>query len=520
MSHSTISHLFTLSVIIIYDTFSVMTGISSGVCQLMKAFATNEVYCIWCMAHRLHLAGRYAIKEQDYFVNMESVMNALYSFYNDKAVKRKNLLYETASEMGRKLYELTRGFDVRWVESELGSFTKVRNNLDILAKDLEKISIDGSFRPIVRQKAGRLKSEITTRNFVMMLHFCIDVLKELSQWSLRLQRQRGLIFDKQQEIDKIILKLQDMNVTDQKNLLTFKGEAECSGNTPSQEVAGAWYWINAKTNCSEWEIYHSAVVTWRGLQLTDADDGEGEIPMVELIREATLDGLMNQIRSYFPFDADLSAFGIFDPNQFPSADLNRHLTEYGTMEIQKIARLLGYAGFEYEVALEWQNFMRFLATDPVFADFMEKGKVEKIDPRRFWKKFLSRTDMTLPERVRNLLTRALVIPVGTSDNERSFSIFSHIKTRNRNRLTGKIVDHLMRLRINGPKSLVEFPAEIYAKAWLNRYVTVDDPMDYRPVKRQRLDTGEEGQEGEEGDEDDNLMIGTSMLFRRNQNRNP
>ena len=65
-------------------------------------------------------AGRYAIKEQDYFVQMESTVTAIYNFYQDKAVKRKNMLYETAADMGRTLYELTRGFDVRWVMSRVG----------------------------------------------------------------------------------------------------------------------------------------------------------------------------------------------------------------------------------------------------------------------------------------------------------------------------------------------------------------------------------------------------------------
>ena len=75
----------------------------------------------------------------------------------------------------------------------------------------------------------------------------------------------------------------------------------------------------------------------------------------------------------------------------------------------------------------------------------------------------------------------------------------------------------MRLRINGPKSLVEFPAEFYAQKW--SYVSVDDPLDYHPQKRQRLDSGAEGDGGEgqeEEDEDGNLMIGTSLLFRRNR----
>lgn len=402
--------------------------------------------------------------------------------------------------------------------SEVRAFSNVLKDLDILAKDLEKINTDASFRLNVREKAGTLKSDITTRNFVVMLHFCIDVLRELSQWSLRLQRQRGLIFDKQQEIDSIILKLRQMNLNDEKNLLKFKGEAECSGNTPSEDVAGAWYWINPKVNCSEWEIYNAEVLKWRGLRLT-----VGVIPTVSSIREATLEALIAQIQSYFPFDADLSAFGVFDPNQFPSPNLERQLTEYGTSDIQKIARLLGYGAYEYEVAIEWQNFMTFLASDPIFAHFMEQGKVQKIDPRRFWKKYLSRTDMTLPVRVRRLLTRALIIPVGTSDNERAFSIFTHIKTRTRNRLTGKVIAALMRLRLNGPKSLVEFPAEYYAKAYMRSYVTVDDPLDYSPnKKRQRLNPGEEGEGEGEGNEDDNgnLMIGTSMLFRRNRNNNP
>lgn len=113
---------------------------------------------------------------------------------------------------------------------------------------------------------------------------------------------------------------------------------------------------------------------------------------------------------------------------------------------------------------------------------------------------------------------------------------NHIRTKTRNRLGGLATDMLMRLRLNGPKALVDFPAEIHADIWLNSRVSVDDPIDYAYAtrKRERLNGnggdgggGGVGDDGammdevvvdpeEEEDSNVNLMIGNAIMFRRNR----
>ena len=118
---------------------------------------------------------------------------------------------------------------------------------------------------------------------------------------------------------------------------------------------------------------------------------------------------------------------------------------------------------------------------------------------------------------------------------RSFSIMNHIRTKSRNRLGGLATDILMRLRLNGPKALIDFPAEIHAEIWLKNRVSVDDPIDYAYAKRRRERLKNNGGGGgpvghddgavadevvvdaeEEEDSNVNLMIGNAIMFRRNR----
>ena len=117
---------------------------------------------------------------------------------------------------------------------------------------------------------------------------------------------------------------------------------------------------------------------------------------------------------------------------------------------------------------------------------------------------------------------------------RSFSVMNHIRTKSRNRLGREITDIIMRLKLNGPKALIDFPAALHANKWLETRVSVDDPIDYayKKQKRERLarlnrnDEGGIGDDGvmvdevvvdpeEEEESNVNLMIGNAIMFRRN-----
>ena len=397
------------------DGASTLTGRISGLCQLMKQWATNDLVCVWCMAHRLALAGRWGIKELDYFLHLETVVNSIYNFYQNKAHKRKSYLYATAREAGVFLYEPSRVFETRWVDSERQSFIKTKKNWPVLVQDLAKIFIDPGFRLPDREKAAGIRSELVTPNFLLALHFSIDILDRLSEFSLKLQYSNGLIFDKYRKVHALVDELDGMNGGDGRNLQKFKEEVECFGIMPSPDQPGQSINLQRKQNCSEYEIYNAQNVLWKGVTLSKIGEvyTEFEIPQLQLLRGHTLTSLKEEILSYFPYGDDLQYFGVFDPNQFPSD--KSLLPAYGITEIQKVALLLGMGGYEFDVSTEWTDLMSGFEADPTF----DISAVQKIPARKFWKRYLDdRHNFHLPPKIRTLLIKSMTIPFGTSDCER------------------------------------------------------------------------------------------------------
>ena len=66
--------------------------------------------------------------------------------------------------------------------------------------------------------------------------------------------------------------------------------------------------------------------------------------------------------------------------------------------------------------------------------------------------------------MKKLIQMALVIPIGSSDVERGFSILKHANYDRRSRLKEETLDSILRIRINGPE-IGEFNAVRYARRW-------------------------------------------------------
>jgi hypothetical protein len=86
----------------------------------------------------------------------------------------------------------------------------------------------------------------------------------------------------------------------------------------------------------------------------------------------------------------------------------------------------------------------------------------------------------------------LVLPIGSADAERGFSVMNDIRN-NRRLLSPENLNNLMRLRINGPKELDKFPAAKYAKEWVKGHLRTDDPAQVRkkPRTEEAADDGQE-----------------------------
>jgi hypothetical protein len=77
--------------------------------------------------------------------------------------------------------------------------------------------------------------------------------------------------------------------------------------------------------------------------------------------------------------------------------------------------------------------------------------------------------------LKNLVRVALVIPVGSAEAERAFSIMNHARTKRRSHLLPATLNSIMRIRINGVKKIDQFPAQRYANLWVKAgHLRTDD----------------------------------------------
>ena len=96
--------------------------------------------------------------------------------------------------------------------------------------DLLKIIDDpASFDAETREKATKFYYILTSRQFVVILHFAIDVMTYLSTWSKKLQSSNGLLFDKKRLRDETLKNLRSIVYDGGVNFSKLREDIECWG---------------------------------------------------------------------------------------------------------------------------------------------------------------------------------------------------------------------------------------------------------------------------------------------------
>lgn len=106
----------------------------------------------------------------------------------------------------------------------------------------------------------------------------------------------------------------------------------------------------------------------------------------------------------------------------------------------------------------------------------------------FWSYFLNENGIDWTPRTQKLIRIILVLPIGSAEAERGFSVMNHIKNKRRSRLTSAHLQDAMRIRLNGVNELEKFPATRYAEEFLknDKHIRTDDPR-WRKEKSTTLD---------------------------------
>ncbi|MEM7106552.1 MAG: hypothetical protein AAF502_25740 [Bacteroidota bacterium] len=436
------------------DGASVMAGAQGGLIKKLETFTNRKIIHVHCMAHRLQLVVGKAFKREHHFTSAENLLSSIHNFYFNRGHKRKIHLEKTAEAMSAVFYRLKQIHKVRWVASEKVALETFLKAYPVLAVDLQDIiaNADGKYNPASVSEASGIFRNMVQREAVVYFHFLYDILSSLTMLSEKMQNTIGVLPD----ISKLILQFQESLIARKSapgssETMFLNNYAFC-GSTNGNEIE----------KCASLDQYYtSSTVFWvdqnrAGFKVELPSKSRSSYPDLRVGRESIITVLINKLEGYFP-KRDNEVFQVFNPARIPTNEFSVDM--YGTNEITKLGEMISLPNTEKQTLLsDWKDLLTKLIDHPGFAT---RRKAETVD---FWSFYLSEDTLPWKPSVKKVIEALLVMPVGSADAERGFSILNHAKYDRRSSLKHASLNAMLRTRINGPP-IADFDAFRYAKAW-------------------------------------------------------
>lgn len=162
-------------------------------------------------------------------------------------------------------------------------------------------------------------------------------------------------------------------------------------------------------------------------------------------------------------------FKIFCPSMIPN-EIDASLT-YGVREIVGLCELFKFDDCD-QLLKDWAVLLESIIESHDFCIFKNKNT----ETYTFWSHFLNEMGIKWTEGTQELIHTILVLPIGSAEAERGFSIMNHVKSDRRNRLSPKVLEDIMRVRMNTNDDIEKFAARKYAQQWIKEnHLRTDDP---------------------------------------------
>ena len=193
-----------------------LTGKASGLVVRLKNKFPN-VQSVHCLAHKLELSIKDALKEVGGTNQFEICISHLYSLYN-QSTRNSRLLKEAAAELNMEILKIGQIFTIRWVASSFKTVKAVWKDFPALALHFKTSSENASHNDLERQKYKGLLKHLTNSGFVEDLAVedlavMKDILCEFQSLSLKLQRREMTLVDSSVHIKQTINVLTAMKTT-------------------------------------------------------------------------------------------------------------------------------------------------------------------------------------------------------------------------------------------------------------------------------------------------------------------
>lgn len=435
------------------DGASVNLGSNNGLIVKMREYVgRTNVWAVHCMAHRLQLTIGYAWKSnsaprsiKNSMNYMEKLTNGIYSFFH--SAKRAGILTEATKAFEEYFYVLNYIFEVRWVASEFEAVRKIFDMFSSIIASLERIAgAEDEFDNDAKVRAKGYLKQMQNRNYIAFAAFAVDVLGEFSVQSKTLQQKANTLIGQKQQFNKFRKRIEKLKTPEGygDRLSELLTKAKCETRDDVME------------SCKTLETYEQSVkVDFKQTTMLSQTESSSRFAKLSSMQSDLVDALLNGIDRYFP-ESETDALSALDPATLPvDPDEGRGF------KVQMIAQLANFFKLpSSETTGEWQNLLEILLSKKEIMKYKNAG------PNIFWGFALAAQEVEWGKfkNIRQIIRSALVLPSGSVEAERGFSIMKHTKYDRRTRLGGELLDAILRLRVNGP-DIHSFQPLPYVAKW-------------------------------------------------------
>jgi hypothetical protein len=455
------------------------------------------------MAHRLQLSVRKPIEQFEFMLALESFVNDIYKFYGSHGHKTNAHLREFAKAFDEIVLNYNYIFKIRWVSSEANALSKITKTWSLLNKHLTRLYNPGSVLPAdepdnlnddttfsetVKSEAKRLHFTMLQRHLVTLMHFLLDVLNIFAIESKQMQRRDAVLIGQEKNWKSLKSSLKQLKTSNAHHLNNLLADSACS-NIARQILKYIWKGTSedipkpkGTDPCKTLSAYEkSPYISWNGAELSTVitkpksqlnnDMRSFPIPPLSEYRNQFIDLLIGELDKYFPVGS-LKLFEVFDPSEWPKSP-----NLLGTFGLQEIAQLCNLLDLDDSLITtqQWTVLIKSIRADNDFWCLMKESR-----HINFWSSVIGK--FNIEKQLLYLIKTVLILPIGSADAERAFSIMNHIRTKRRSQLSDQNMEALLRIRLNGPNELERFNPTKYSKLWTSSNHVMSDGVNVKYPK--------------------------------------
>ena len=416
------------------DGASTMMGFRNGVVAQLKRIRPSAIG-VHCAAHRLNLASSQAGDAVPYVKKFNTIIRQLFDFFTNSAVRTAGLK-EVQSLLQDKQSKILEPCATRWLSIEC----RVHRIKDCFVSIVLSLEWEGTERS--EAKAIGLSRLILEYRFVCTMLLLCDVLPHITHLSKCFQIEA---------VDySVIPTMLSSTISSLQQLITSDGSNFATLQSYLRKLEQANITVTKPTNL-------------------------GEKYFLESIRKPFLTSLIDNLKKRFEDKSILTAFDIFDPKKVPRVSNDENdssdssgeqeiFMQYGNAHIKNLAEHyqgdndVSVCGSPDQCLEEWSSFRQYMHDN--YLKLRHKDVIRELCSNK--------TISCIYPNMGTFAEVCRVVPIHTSDVERTFSQLKLIKTRIRNRLNEGTLDSLLRIAVEGSSSPQEYPIQEAVELWVRK----------------------------------------------------